>query len=442
MTVGPAGQKPTRWDWLFVAVLALLVPAMGALVVLRSAFLQARHTDFDVYARAGWAIRSGHDIYAVTNDRGLHYCYPPPFAYAMTPFAEPPHGSAGYLPFAASVAIWYCLSVAALLIAVHLLAAALEAGNPVEARRWWRLRVAPVLFTLPAIGDTLSHGQVNTLVLLLVCCMIAAALRRQSVRAGLWLGGAVALKVIPGFLILTAVRRRDLRWVVATAACAAALCWGLPALVIGPRAATRQNLAFVDAMVRPAIGDAADSERGPEMFHVLRTDNQSIQAFLHAWQHWPDPDAPPQPGPTTLTAHWLLGGLMTGLTLLAARGRRLAGNDLALFVSLLTAVTLYVSPMCHLHYYCLALPLIMSLIHREWCERGSPTAGVTFSLLLALHVVGAAFPLLFERYRNLGVTPLTTLPLWAAGVRVLWKQRFADRSIQPFRRSALRREAA
>ena len=35
---------------------------------MRSAFMQRRMTDLGVYLRAGWAVRSGADIYDVTDD--------------------------------------------------------------------------------------------------------------------------------------------------------------------------------------------------------------------------------------------------------------------------------------------------------------------------------------------------------------------------------------
>src|SRR4029077_11203265 len=62
-----------------LALLALLVVAFGGLTVLRSAFQHERKTDFGVYARAGYAIRTGLDPYdkAVCDDRGWHYCYAP-----------------------------------------------------------------------------------------------------------------------------------------------------------------------------------------------------------------------------------------------------------------------------------------------------------------------------------------------------------------------------
>src|SRR5437764_238402 len=105
----PPAEKLRRWELAGLCLFAVIVPLFGALVVYRSAFQEHRHTDFTVYARAGWAVRTGQDIYQVTDDAGLHYCYPPPFAVLMTPLADPPNSddSPWYLPFAVSVAIWF-----------------------------------------------------------------------------------------------------------------------------------------------------------------------------------------------------------------------------------------------------------------------------------------------------------------------------------------------
>src|SRR5205085_5666932 len=112
----------------------------------------------------------------------------------LVPVADPPAGfdSAGTLPFALTVALWYLFGVACLVLAVHLLAGALEEMSAVPAlrdaprggRRWWTLRVIPVLACLPPVGHTLMRGQVNLLLLLLLCGMAAALLRGRGFRAG------------------------------------------------------------------------------------------------------------------------------------------------------------------------------------------------------------------------------------------------------------------
>src|SRR5581483_5617340 len=139
----PPADRPRRWERAALAAMALGLLAFGGLVELRSAFQQTSKTDFGVYARAAWAVRAGADPYAVTDSNGWHYCYPPPPAILLAPLADPPpgEGRAGYLPFAASVALWYVFGVACIFWASHRMAAAVLPGEPAGSRRWWYARV-------------------------------------------------------------------------------------------------------------------------------------------------------------------------------------------------------------------------------------------------------------------------------------------------------------
>jgi len=448
MATRSAMDRPHWWEWSAIGFFGLVVVSFGGLVIWRSAYMNLRHTDFDVYAAAAWAVRNGHDVYEVTNEDGLHYCYPPTFAMLLTPLAEPPDQSRqpGYLPFGMSIAIWYVVSCVCLFVAVHLLANAAERSSnqaiPINSRRWWSLRLWPILFTLPGIGGTLSHGQVNLLLLLLLASSMAAAMNQRSLRAGLWLAGAVTLKVIPAFLVFAPMMRLDRRCLVGLMIGLLGLLVVVPAMILGPSQALATNAKFIDVMIHPSISTNHDATRALEMFHVLRTDNQSIQAVLHAWQHWGDPNAPPQPDSATRAVHWVIGFGLTAVTLGAVRRRRLKREQILLWLSSLIVVMLLVSPMAHLHYYCLTLPLVLALLHRAWEGQSGLWPGKKLAFMLALHVAGGAFPLIFGQYRNLGFAPLTTLPLWAAAVRSLWFERETAADVLTFMPMAERHRAA
>ncbi len=165
--------------------------------------------------RAAWAVRVGANLREVTCSRGWHYVYPPTLAVLMAPLADPPPGdeSTAALPFAVSAGIWYVINVFCLAIGVHMLATALErASGHVSVRgprAWWQLRVLPVAACLPVVGETLTRGQVNLILLALLSGFVASLLNGRAYRAGALLAGAICLKIIPVFLLLIPAWRRD-----------------------------------------------------------------------------------------------------------------------------------------------------------------------------------------------------------------------------------------
>lgn len=419
----PALSRGERWA---LALLAAALLVFGALVEVRSAFLHRRMGDLEVFLRAAWAVRSGADLYAVTDSKGFHYHYPPLFAILLAPLAEPPPGSGGRLvPYPVTVALWYALSLLALAAGVHRLASALEHTSTDRAvryqapgcRRWWALRVWPVLACLPAVGSCLGRGQVSLLLLLLVCGMAAAAVRGRGWQAGFWLAGAVCLKVIPAYLLLYPVYRKDGRCL---AGCALGLGLGLavvPAAVFGPARTLAYYGEWTDVLVRPALGAGEDRSRAKELLDVTATDSQSFVAALHNTLH-PDRATRPARASASLTlAHWLLGGLLTGLTLLAGRGRQDEGRPAVLTLGALVVVNHLVSPVCHLHYLCAAVPLAMGLVAAAWERSGTTRMGAGTWLLLAANVAAGALPHVpgLEALRDGGLAMYGTLLLWAAG---------------------------
>jgi hypothetical protein len=434
---GRAGlSRGDRWA---LAVLAAAFVLFGAVVEVRSAFLHRRMGDLEVFLRAAWAVRAGADLYTVTDSKGFHYHYPPAFAILLAPLAEPPPGQGGPLvPYPVTVGLWYVLGVVSLAAGVHRLASALERASagrcpPPDSRRWWALRVLPVLACLPAVGSCLGRGQVSLLVLLLLCGMAAALLRGRGWQAGFWLAGAVCLKVIPAYLLLYPVYRRDARCL---AGCALGLLLGLavlPAAVFGPARARAYYGEWTDVLVRPALGAGEDRSRARELLDVTATDSQSFLATLHNTLH---PDRATRPArasaPVTL-AHWLLGAVLTGLTLLAGRGRQDRACPALLTFGALVVLNHLVSPVCHLHYLCAAVPLAMGLVAAAWERSGTARVGVGTSLLLAANAVAGALPHVpgLEVLRDGGLAMYGALLLWAAGSVSAWGVRLGGGFLAP-----------
>jgi hypothetical protein len=445
-TCSSAAANLTRWQRAGLAFLVAGFIIFGVLVEVRSSFLRRRMTDLGVYLRVAWAVRTGADLYSVTDDNGWHYQYPPLFAILMAPLADPPAGveRAGMLPFGLSVAIWYVFSLACLFLGVHWLASALEerarhgsrirentgSGKPafsrmrLPCRRWWALRVLPILACLPPIGHTLMRGQVNLLLLALLCATAAALVRRQGRRAGWWLAAAICLKVIPAFLLLIPVWRRDGRCLVH---CGLGLIIGLaliPAAVFGVAQTGRYYQIYVQELLAPGMGQGSSQTRAKELINMTGNDSQSLLAAMHNTWHLDRATRPHQPGPTLRWTSIALGILLTCLPLLAYGSRPRSGPATALLLGTLTINMLLLSPVSHLHYFSLSVPVVMGLLAARWEQTGNDTLGAGMLLLLGLNLVANTLPNLqgLEMLRDVGVAMYGALLLWLAGCAVLLKK--------------------
>jgi hypothetical protein len=440
----------TSWERRGLVLLVVALVGLGGLVEKRSAFLHQRMGDLEVFLRAAWAVRTGHDIYTITDSKGFHYHYPPLFAILLVPLADPPPTAdrSWALPYPVTVAAWYCLNLLFLAAAIHCLAGVLERTLPGPAgrqlprgcRRWWALRLVPVLACMPAVGHTLMRGQVGLLLLLLLCGMAAALVRGRRLQAGLWLAGAICLKVIPAFLILYPLYRRDVRCL---AGCAVGLVVGLgvvPAAVFGPAQTLAYAEEWMDVLVRPVLGKGTDQSRAKELIEATATDSQSLPTVLHNLRY---PDRLTRPAHTSAGVRWVhrLGGvLLTALTFLAGRTR--APGDAPATVlefGALVMVTLLVSPVCHLHYFCLSVLLVMGLLAAAWEGKETPHLGPGMWLVGAVNIVANSLPHIpgLEPLRDGGLAMSAGLLLWFLAILALRK-----RAQEPGSRSSEGRLAA
>ncbi len=426
-----------RWEKAGLVLLIAFFVLFGVSVEYRSAFLTRRMTDLGVYLRAAWAVQDGQDLYDVTDNNGWHYLYPPLFAILLVPFADPPPGvfPEAVVPFEVSVALWYLFSVLCLVVAVHWLASALEQTSPDPSvrhqppgcRRWWALRFLPVVVCLPAIGQTLSRGQVNLLLLALLCGMMAAALRGKSFRAGLWLAGAVCLKIIPGFLLLYPLWRRDWKWVAGWAVGMLVGYAAVPAAVLGPARAWEYHEALVAKVLSPGVGQGDDHSRDDEIMKMTRNDSQSFLAAIHNTMYpdrWTRPEFPTE---TVRRVALGLGILMLVLTLAAAGWRKRPGPAGEVqFLGALILVMLLSSPICHQHYFCLALPFVMGVVQSsgltDWSRGWGTPAWRILAGVFLFDVLVCTLPILppLEILRDLCSSLYGNLAVWGAGVWALW----------------------
>jgi alpha-1,2-mannosyltransferase len=423
---------PGRAERLALALFFVVLALFAVVVEIRSAFQHTRKGDLNVFLRAGWAVRADADLYGVTDDNGFHYHYPPLLAILAAPLADAPAGfdRTGMLPYSVSVALCYVLNLAFLAFAVHRLAGAIEQRTvgrfrlswPTGSRGWWGLRWTPILACLIPIGHTLSRGQVNLLLLALFAGFLADLLRGRHFRAGLWLAGAICVKIIPIYLLLLPLWRRDGRCL---AGCATGLLLGLavvPLAFMGPVRTAACYREMTKTVLLPGVGAGEDASRADELTNQTATEGQSLLTALHNTLH-PDPyHRPPKASPAVRLVSYLLGGLLT-VTSLWAYGwqRRGDGLDVVLLFGLLTLNMLLISPVCHLHYFSLALPLVTALLADRWQGHAGLTLDPWLLGVLVVNFIANLLPQLPDvaLLRDCGAAMYGNLLVWAAGVVVL-----------------------
>jgi alpha-1,2-mannosyltransferase len=418
----------TRFDKSALIFIALLYLGLGVMTDIRSAFLSSPKTDFQVYARAAWAVRAGEDLYAVTDNNGWHYIYPPPFAILMAPLADPyPFASRhGYLPFWLSAAIWYLIGLGCVIYTVHALAGVILPNAELGSRRWWYARIAPTLFCFGGITLTISRGQVNTIVVALVAAGFVAAMRGRRLASGAWLASAAVLKIIPVLLVLFPILRRDWRALAGGIVAAALLLVALPAAIWGFDGAIEENRKTVELVLAPVFQKDGDHSREKELHGANSTHSQSVQAAVHCWMY-PDRDTRPNAAAPVAKAAHLVSALAMLATMVLA-GRRLTSHpvDQLLYLGCLCVLIMLITPISHLHYYMMVMPLVCGLWLRSLAMRpGEAVADARTTWVLACWGVVTAAPMLpgmpFEWLRSAGFGTAATIGLWAYGLSLLGK---------------------
>jgi alpha-1,2-mannosyltransferase len=419
-----------------IALLCIVLNAFTSYIFYRSAFRARRMGDAGVYFRSAWAVRAGEDLYKITDNNGWGYTYPPPLAIVMAPFADAPAGSPRpwMMPYEASLAIWLLLQLGFTVVSVHWVAKAIDGSSPdpgdrdwpTGSRRWWQARLHPLLICLVGVGATISRSQVNVMLLLMLAGMMLCLVRQKRFSAGLWLAAAAALKVIPGFLILFGLWRRDTRFLAGFAAGMFLIMGLLPAATVGPQKAIELNRRFLDTMIFARFGEHEDKSK--VKLHDAAMDNQAVMAASYNIRH-PGAiqrDAQIKPDKLDRALHWGSSLVLCIVSIVAVwRRDRTRGKDERprtdmLFIGVLMCAMVAISPMSHLHFFALSIPLVAALWTQSK-QRGGPTwvfwslAAAYFAANLLPHVPA----LVVLKYY--GLAGAANLALWGVGVREMMR---------------------
>ncbi|NNM87549.1 MAG: DUF2029 domain-containing protein [Phycisphaerae bacterium] len=442
----PPGKGPfdrlNHWEAWGIVAMVIAAIGLGVATEIHSAFLIRRQTDVDTYFRAAWAIRAGVNPYHVVDTNGWHYNYPPLLAILLYPFGDAPPGRfpTDFIPYAVSVGLWYVISLIFTWISVDWLARALEhtstdlavRNQPKYCRRWWALRIVPLLVVLPALGRALARGQVNPL--LMVCLSGAGAMLayRRELWGGVCAGFAAALKLFPIFLVVYAVRRGGLKWLIGMAMAMVIGMGLIPLAVMGPSRTMTAYRTLNRVIVEPALGLNHNASRDRELFDVNDTDSNSFEAVIDHTIHFGH--LTPAPDEAVKITHWSLSAVLVALTIFV--GWRMKTDDAIarnVFLGTLIAIMLPIIPICHPHYFCMVLPLPMALLASQWEHDHKLPIGWGLGWVLILFAVShilTVLPRPFAYLRDLGLVMYADVILWAAGMLWMWRFRSSEPSGQ------------
>jgi alpha-1,2-mannosyltransferase len=310
-----------------------LVAAVALAVAIGHYWYGNRHNYYDlrIYDDAirWWA--SGKPLYSFSHfDRiqgPLGFTYPPFAALLMYPMA--------WVPVGVVVTVMLLANLAALVLTTAWLAAPL--ADRLHQPRWFVLGLAiPLVSTLEPIRETITFGQINLLLAVLVLADLLRLRPRGSRWTGVGVGLATAIKLTPAVFIVYLLATR--RWRAAATATGTAAAVTVLAAVVAPHESWRYWTFTV--------------WQANQVGRLDRIPNQAVWGTLLRLA------APHQPSRLV----WLvLVALIAGYGLWRAAQAARAGDELA-GVTLTGLVGLLVSPVSwqhHLYWFVPALAILV-----------------------------------------------------------------------------------
>jgi hypothetical protein len=271
-----------------IVVFIVLVLPLYALKGLNDSLDHARGTgtvggiDFKAYYIAADMLRAGKDFYDVQQQaeevqaRGLplnesYYIYPPLLAIVFVPLTV--------LPMQEAAQVWFFLNMALYVLSLVIITRVLDLNRYREALPLlWILA-----FLFPPALFTMYKGQVNIVILLLLALTYWLCTRHRQVPAGLALGVATMVKIIPVLLLPYAFwkKRYALGLTAVSAICILAIL-GLLIAGVGPH---RTYLASVlPSLAQPRPNPSNQSLGG--FLSLLLVDSPYAEPLVHDPALW------------------------------------------------------------------------------------------------------------------------------------------------------------
>jgi alpha-1,2-mannosyltransferase len=314
----------------------LVIAALAALVLWYLAKFADRHGFFDLKVYYGavryWAWGHGEIYDFLKPGTKYGFTYPPFAMLTMLPMAVLPW------PLVFTVSWIATVAVTLLLIAWLLGPAVRRYGWPT----WFALTVAMILaLGFEPLHETISFGQVNMFLVIVVMADFVLLVRRDRRWAGVGVGLATAVKLTPGiFIVYLLLVRRYRAAVVASVTFAVATVF---AMAVAPNASREY---WTEALW--------DTDRVGQLSYISNQSWEGFVARLH-------------PNHPSMSLWGLL--VLATLAIWAWRARRASGDVLG-GVALTGVAGSLVSPITWVHHLVWLLPALLLLVDRGLAARG------------------------------------------------------------------------
>jgi alpha-1,2-mannosyltransferase len=358
---------------LAVVALAAVLPALYLPGLVHDFF------DLKIYMRAmdWWA--AGHPLYDYAQpDRvqgALYFTYPPFSALLLRPFA--------LLPLGATITIFTVLTCVGVVVTTRWLVLPMIARHGLP--RLFTVTVAVLLaFAVESTRETLTFGQINMLLVVLILADLLFAVPGGRRWAGVGVGLATALKLFPGIFIVYLLATR--RWRAAAVAAATAAAATLLAAAVAPADSWRFWTHELWATDR-----------------VGRTDYTGNQSLFGLLSRITAPEKPSQ-------LPWLLlVVVVTGYGVWRAARAARAGDALA-GLTLTGLVGGLVSPITWTHHLYWFIPAVVVLVDAALSVDPGTAAGVRRRRWLFALAAGTGFVIVYGvvSFQDWGVAPART----------------------------------
>ena len=367
----PGGRTVRRL--VTVVALAAVLPALYLPGLVHDFF------DLKIYMRAmdWWA--AGHPLYDyVQPDRvqgALYFTYPPFSALLLRPFA--------LLPLGVTVATFTILTAIGLVVTTRWLVQPMIERH--DLPRVFTVTVAVLLvFTVESTRETITFGQINMLLVVLILADLLFAVPQGRRWAGVGVGLATALKLFPGIFIVYLLATR--RWRAAVVASATAALATLLAAAVAPADSWRFWTHELWATDR-----------------VGRTDYTGNQSLFGLLSRITAPEKPSQ-------LPWLLLVVVVAAYGLWRAARAARAGDALAGLTLTGLVGGLVSPITWTHHLYWFIPAVVVLVDAALDADRDTAAGVRRRRWLLTLAIGTAFVIIYGvvTFQDWGVAPART----------------------------------